>query len=1222
MLNRFVRLCLDNVGIPMLLTVVTVVWGLAVSPFDHVPNWMARDPIAVDAIPDLGENQQIVFTEWPGQTPSDIDDHITHPLTSALLSVPGVQTVRSSSIFGMSSIYVIFDEDVEFYWSRSRILEQLNALPQGLLPDGVQPTLGPDSTALGQVFWYTLEGRDGEGNPTGGWDLHELRTVQDFHVQYALRGVQGVSEVASIGGHVASYQVQVDPDALDAYGLSIGDVFEAVRLSNQDIGAKTVEINQAEYLIRGVGRIDSVHDIEQSVVRLLEGVPITVGEVARVELGPMMRRGVLDKSGVETVGGVVVARYGANPMVVIESLKTQIDKISTGLPEKTLDDGRVSKLTIVPFYDRSELISETLDTLKEALLLEILVTVLVVVLALRRMATALVVATILPLSVLVVFVLMKVGGVTANVVALSGIAIAIGTMVDLGIVLMESVQRHAKDVGDPKEVVYRAVAEVSAPIVTTISTTVLSFIPIFWLESAEGKLFQPLAFTKTGALLAALLMVLCVLPTFGRWMLSLSQPKETDSRWSKWQRGLLILSLFWWLSKVWLPLPMLGFVWNCVLVTALVGGVLGIFYILHRCYVPILQWCLVHKETFLLLPVVMVVLSLNIWLGTATLLKPFSVAGWELSNSRLVKGIDRLFPGMGSEFMPALDEGSFLLMPTSMPHSGVAHNTKVLSQLDALVQQIPEVTMVVGKLGRAETALDPAPISMYENVIQYADLYSKDETGRLRRYAVNDAGEFALSTGGYADNDTVLTEGLQSSLMESEDGEVFRNWRSHIQTPDDIWQEIVDATRLPGVTSAPKLQPIETRLVMLQTGMRAPMGLKVYGPSLDTIEQLATELESILKQVPTIVPQTVFADQLVAKPYLLLDLNREAIARYGLQVTKVQQELSTAIGGQVATTVLKGRERIPVEVRYPRELRESPETLETILLDSPVGPVPLGDLVDIRYEQGPQQIKSEDTFLVGYVLFDKVATASAGDVVLEAKRSIEMARVSGALTVPEGVHYEFSGSYQQQERAMKRLSLLIPMVLCAIVALLYWQFKSISTVAMIFCGVLMSFSGAFLLLWLYGQPWFLNLELGSVNLRSLFQVQTMYLSVAVWVGFVALFGIATDDGVLMGTKLDQLFAERNPDSIESVHQTVIDGGRLRVLPAILTTVTTIVALLPVLTSTGRGADIMIPMAIPTVGGMMVASISYLIVPVLYAWRAERRLFHEGVDTATYTGGVE
>ncbi len=1221
MLNRFVRFCLDNVGIPILLTVVTIVWGMAVSPFEHVPKWMARDPIAVDAIPDLGENQQIVFTEWPGQTPSDIDDHITYPLTTALLSVPGVQTVRSSSIFGMSSIYVIFDEDVEFYWSRSRILEQLSALPQGVLPDGVQPTLGPDATALGQVFWYTLEGRDAQGNPTGGWDLHELRSVQDFQIQYALRGVEGVSEVASIGGHVASYQVELDPSALYAYGLSIGDVFEAVQRSNQDVGAKTVEINQAEYLIRGVGRVENINDIEQSVVRLLDGVPITVGEVARVELGPMMRRGVLDKSGVEAVGGVVVARYGANPMAVIESIKEQIDGISTGLPEKVLSDGRVSKLTIVPFYDRSKLISETLDTLKEALLLEILVTVLVVLLALRQLPMALVVATMLPLSVLVVFGLMKVGGVTANVVALSGIAIAIGTMVDLGIVLMESVQRHSKLVDNPKETVYRAVTEVSSPIFTTISTTVLSFIPIFWLESAEGKLFQPLAFTKTGALLAALLMVLCVLPTFARWMLSVSKWGLMNGRGAKWQRGLLIPVLLWWLSKVWLPLPTLGIVWNWAFVTGLVGGVLGVFYGLHRYYVPILQWCLLHKMKFLLLPLSMVLLSLNIWFGTATLLKSFGVDDWALGHSRLGQRMNQLFPGIGSEFMPALDEGSFLLMPTSMPHSGMAYNTKVLSQLDVLVEQIPEVTMVVGKLGRAETALDPAPISMYENVIHYSEPYQTDETGALLRYAVNDVGDFVLSTGEYADNDTVLVQGLQSELIEDTRGEVFRNWRSHIQSPDDIWQEIVAATRLPGVTSAPKLQPIETRLVMLQTGMRAPMGLKVYGPNLEVIEQFAKYVESILKSVPSIVPETVFADQLVAKPYLVLDLNREAIARYGLQVSNVQRELSTAIGGRVATTVLKGRERVPVEVRYPRELRDSPETLKTILLDSSFGPVPLGDLVDIRYEQGPQQIKSEDTFLVGYVLFDKVSTVSAGDAVLEAKEAIEMAIEGGALKVPEGVHYVFSGTYQQQERAMKRLSLLIPIVLCAIVGLLYRQFTSISTVAMIFCGVLMSFSGAFVLLWLYGQPWFLNLELGSVNLRSLFQVQTLYLSVAVWVGFVALFGIATDDGVLMGTKLDQLFAERRPHSVQSIHQTVIEAGSVRVLPAILTTVTTIVALLPVLTSTGKGADIMIPMAIPTVGGMMVASISYFIVPVLYAWRAERSLPREGTG-ATDTGGVE
>ncbi len=1220
MLNKWILYCLENTIIPLLLLVGCILWGMSASPFDLAPEWLPTDPVSVDTIPDIGENQQIVFTQWTGQSPQDIEDQVTYPLTSVLLGIPGVQSIRSSSIFGMSSIYIIFDESVDFYWSRSRILEKLNALPQGLLPEDALPTLGPDATALGQVFWYTIEGRDFEGQPTGGWDLQEIRNIQDFQLKYALNGVEGVAEVASIGGYVASYQVQVDPQAMFAYGISLPQVIKAVQSSNQDVGAKTIEINQVEYLIRGVGRIERIEDLENSIVTLIDDVPVPLSQVATIQMAPLLRRGVLDKDGAEVVGGVVVARYGANPMAVIERIKAQVEQIAPGLPKKTLSDGRISQLTIVPFYDRSQLIEETLGTLEQALYLELLITVVVVLLMLSNIRASMVVALMLPLSVLFVFGLMKVLGVEANIVALSGIAIAIGTMVDLGIVFIENVLRHLEkdEVSSMKDVVYKGVSEVSSPILTTVSTTIVSFIPIFWLTSSEGKLFRPLALTKTSALVASVVVVFVFLPMLTKWLLQFSERISLSILQQppvqKGLRGLLIVLMIWWLTEVWMPLPTSSMGWNLGFVTVVTSLVLGVFYALHRYYTQILLWCLTHKKTFLAIPSMMVGLSLCIWFGVGTILAPLhqglGILGLSVDKTAIYQSFDRLFPGIGSEFMPALDEGAFLLMPTSMVHSGIEFNTKALGTLDALVSRIPEVETVVGKLGRVDSALDPAPISMFENLIQYKPEFLPSPTDRTKRgrFVVNSEGAFELETGEFYTADHIRQQNLSKDLVEDVNGKPFRNWREQIQSPDDIWQEIVAVTQIPGVTSAPKLQPIETRLVMLSTGMRAPMGLKVYGPTIESIEQFAGDVEGLLKKEPLVSADTVFADRVVGKPYLELNLNRESLLRYGLSIDAVQQTISTAIGGRVVSNVVQGRERIPIEIRYPRELRNDLSSLENVLVATPNGlQIPLREVVDIAYQRGPQQIKSEDTFLVGYVLFDKIDGVSAGEVVESLQESIEQQIKLGHLTVPEGVRYRFSGSYQQQQRAMKRLSILVPLVLLIIVVILYVQFESLGTVAMIFGGVLMSFSGAFLLLWLYGQQGFLDVDLASTNLRRLFQIQPVYLSVAVWVGFVALFGIATDDGVLMGTKLDQVFAEQQPKTISEIQKAVVEAGSTRITPAIMTSATTIIALLPVLTSTGRGADIMIPMAIPTVGGMLVAALSYFIVPVLYAWRAERRI---------------
>ncbi|WP_417238112.1 efflux RND transporter permease subunit [Bizionia sp.] len=1291
MLNKSIKFLIENKLVAVLLLVLFVGWGTVNAPFNWDTGFLPSNPVAVDAIPDIGENQQIVFTKWEGRSPQDIEDQITYPLTTSLLGISGVKTIRSSSMFGFSSIYIIFEEDVEFYWSRSRILEKLNSLPSGLLPEDVNPALGPDATGLGQIFWYTLEGRDKNGNVTGGWDLHELRSIQDYYVKYALSSASGVSEVASIGGYVQEYQVDVNPELMRQYNVGLDQVVKAVKESNKDIGAQTLEINQAEYLVRGLGYVKSIADIENAVVASEDFTSLKIKDIGKVSLGPAARRGILDKEGAEVVGGVVVARYGANPMEVINNVKEKINELSFGLPSKVLADGSTSQLTIVPFYDRSELIQETLGTLNEALTLEILITILVIIIMVFNLRASILISGLLPVAVLMVFIAMKLFNVDANIVALSGIAIAIGTMVDVGVILSENIIRHLEverekrtvkseklkiknDYSDAdsedeilhavqndkrsiNQIVYNATAEVSGAIVTAVMTTIISFIPVFTMIGAEGKLFRPLAFTKTFALTASLIVALFIIPPFAAYLF---RRKSIKTRFSYLiNAALIIAGIMGLIYGYWLGIILIGFgisgllklqniidakraniiniiisaaaivfllaeywrplgvdksiFWNLIFVSVICFGLLGGFMLFRSYYTRILRWCLDNKLLFLSVPTAIVMAGFFIMKNT------------------------------GKEFMPSLNEGSFLLMPTSMPHSGVEENKRVLQQLDMAVASIPEIETVVGKAGRTESALDPAPLSMYENMIQYKPEYMLNDDGERQRYKVNEDGLFELTDGRLAYDGSerfketsgrvsrgtsdvsrpntsrynsdkksesleVTTSVKQSQLIEDNDGEFYRNWRPEITSPDDIWNEIVRVTKLPGVTSAPKLQPIETRLVMLQTGMRAPMGIKVKGQDLKQIEAFGVQLETILKEAEGVKKEAVFADRIVGKPYLLIDIDREKIARYGISIQDVQDVLQVAVGGMVLTQTVEGRERYGVRVRYPRELRGNPSDLEQIYIPVSTGsPIPLSELASIRYEQGPQVIKSEDTFLVGYVLFDKQAGFAEVSVVENAQALIQSKIASGELIVPKGINYQFTGTYENQLRAEKTLSVVVPLALAIIFLLLYFQFRSVTTSLMVFTGIAVAFAGGFIMIWLYGQDWFLNFNVAGENMRDLFQMHPINLSVAVWVGFIALFGIATDDGVVMATYLTQTFDRNTPENRKEIRASIVEAGEKRIRPCLMTTATTILALLPILTSTGRGSDIMIPMAIPSFGGMLIALITLFVVPVLYSWRAELKV---------------
>jgi Putative silver efflux pump len=1284
MFNRLVKYFLENRLITIILLIAFVVSGLITMPFNIKSGILPRDPVPVDAIPDIGENQQIVATEWMGRSPRDIQDQISYPLTTALLGIPGVQTIRSTSMFGMSFIYIIFKDNVEFYWSRSRILEKLNSLPSGTLPVGVQPSLGPDATALGQIYWYTLEGRDPKtGKPNGGWDPSELKTIQDFYVKYSLSTAEGVSEVASVGGFVKEYQVDLNPDALKAYNVSVMDVMNAVKQSNLDIGAETIELNNVEYIIRGLGYVKSLTDLELSVVAVRNNVPVRIKDVAHVNFGPATRRGGLDKAGSEAVGAVVVARYGSNPMEVINNLKDKIKEIEAGLPQKTLPDGTVSKVTVVPFYDRTGLIKETIGTLESALSHEILISIIVIIVLVMNLRASMIVAGLLPIGVLMTFILMRFFGIDANIVALSGIAIAIGVMVDIGIVDVENILRHLEmpenhGIRGKKlmDVIYQATTEVRAAVVTSIATTIVSFLPVFAMQAQEGKLFHPLAFTKTFALLSAFILGIVVLPTLVHIFFNISFDRKKikrvwngclitagfifvvvwqmwpalaliavginnllDYRWSEKRSefpnyiNIFITVLFatWYLSIEWLPLgahnsEIVNFLFVAGIVTVILLALMSMVHF----YENILRWALQNKWKFLMIPAFTLLFGLLAWQGVNKIFgfipKGAEKVGWKsFRQTTAWQSAVKVFPGTGKEFMPSLNEGSFLLMPTSMPHSSIEKNLGYIETLDKRLATIPEVEVAVGKWGRVNSALDPAPIQMFENTINYRSEYILDENGHRMQFKVDKKGNYILKNNTAYNLETESFRVIPAdSLIPDSKGQYFRQWRPQIKKPLDIWKEIVKVTDIPGLTSAPKLQPIETRLVMLSTGMRAPMGLKVYGPDLNTIEQAGMMFEKALKDVPSIKSSAVFYDRAVGAPYLEIKLNREAMARYGMTVNNVQEILQVAVGGMSLSTSVEGRERFPLRVRYARELRDNPEDLKRILIPAMNGvQIPLGEIADIDYTRGAQMIRSENTFLVGFVIFDKLEGKAEVDVVDEASKILKGKIDSGEIMLPPGVTYKFAGNYENQLRATKRLAIVVPISLIMILLLLYFQFRTITASFIHFSGVFVAFSGGFIMLWLYGQDWFMNFSVAGLNLRDMFQMHTINLSVAVWVGFIALFGIATNDGVIMGTYIHQVFEDMKPTTVHDVREAVVMAGKKRVRPAMMTTAVAVIALLPVLSSTGKGADIMVPMAIPTFGGMVIQVMTVFVVPLFQAmWREGEVIRKNKVAAQTLNNQLE
>lgn len=1212
---------LSNKPLVAVLTLLIIAGGIYTAPFDwHIGN-LQRDPVPVDAIPDLGENQQIVYAEWSGRSPKDIEDQITYPLSSRMLAIKGVRTVRSQSMFGLSVIYVIFDDSIDFYFSRDRVQEKLNSIPANELPDGVTARLGPDTTPLGQVFWYTLEGRDAEGKPAGGWDLQELRSVQDWLLKYELLAVEGVSEVASIGGFVKEYQVEADPAAMREYGVSLQQLFTAVKSSNLDIGARTMEINKVEYIIRGLGNVASVSDIEQAVLVVHDNVPVRVKDVARVFLGPALRRGALDKNGVEVVGGAVIAQYGANPMEVIRRVKQKLQAIAHSLPEKKVmlagADGTehevLSKITVVPFYDRSQLIEETLQTLQSALSQQIFVTVIVVILMLLHLRSSILISLTLPLTVLLAFIVMKIFNVTANVVALAGIAIAIGTIVDMGIVLTENIIKRLNSAPDNESKVrsvYHATKEVASAVGTAVATTIIGFLPLIFLTGDQGKLYRPLAYTKTFALGASLVVAILVIPPLATWLLHKAKNENESPRPFRVIVCVVVsLVALMLLAGDWLPLGAgVGLFRNFIFCLLVFGSLLVGFYLFYRCYESILRWCLSHKLLFLVVPLGLIVSGVNIWLG----LKP--------------------------ELMPRLDEGSFLYMPSTMPHASIGEVMEVLSSQDKRIHAVPEVTSAVGKLGRADTPLDPAPVDMIETVINYRGEYYRDSDGKLVLFRFNPE---AVAYEKDFDNNVVAApdgkpykvrgEYLRDSagrLIPDESGRPFRQWRraldpalnpereawAGIRSPDDIWDAIVDSAQFPGVTSASKLGPIETRIVMLQSGMKGNTGIKLIARgniTLAQLQQAGEQVQEALRRIPSVYSGSVSMDRIMGKPYLELTIDREAISRHGLNISDVQQVIQTAVGGTEVGRTIEGRERYGILVRYLRELRDSPQELGRILVKTPYGAkIPLSQLLvgnAPRFVKGPKVIKSEDGALALYITFDSAQGYSAVETVSSVRKVFEHLVENNALKLPSGVSYEFVGAYIKYQQTMRYLQILIPCALLLILMILYYQFKNVTTSLIVFSAVATAWMGGFVMIWLYGQGWFMDFSIFSMPMRELFQMHEIRLSIAIWVGFLALFGIATDDGVVMATYLHQRYDSDDPENIGELREVTVNAALRRIRPCLMTTATTILALLPVMTSSARGSEIMAPMAIPIFGGMVFELITMFIVPVVWCWVQEFRL---------------
>jgi Cu(I)/Ag(I) efflux system membrane protein CusA/SilA len=1034
MIERIIAWSANNRFLVFLAVFFSIAWGV-----------YALVNMPLDAIPDLSDVQVIIFTEWMGRSPDLVEDQVTYPIVTSLISAPEVRVVRGYSFFGLSFVYAIFEDGTDMYWARSRVLEYMNEVA-GSLPEGVTPTLGPDATGVGWAFEYALIDR------TGTYDLAELRSIQDWYLKYWLESVPGVAEVASVGGFVNQYQVTVDPNSLLAYNLPVSHVIHAIRTSNNDVGGRIVELAGTEYMVRGRGYIKDLNDIRDVALGVgAGGTPILLSDVAQVSRGPDIRRGLTELDGEgEVVGGIVVMRYGENALAVIERVKEKIEEVRPALPEG---------VEIVTTYDRTDLIHSAIENLQEKLLEEILIVSLVCLIFLFHIRSALVVILALPVAILMSFTTMYYLGVNANIMSLGGIAIAIGVMVDAAIVMVENAHKRLEQWGELPEderpsrnsVVIKAAKEVGKPLFFSLLVITVSFLPVFTLEAQEGRLFKPLAFTKTFAMFFASLLSITLVPLL---MVLLIRGRIAPEHKNPMSRIL-----------IWFYRPFA---------------------------LAVLRW---RKITILLALIALAATG-------------------------------PIFTQLGSEFMPPLWEGTMLYMPSLLPGVSIGEVARVMQVQNRLIGTVPEVEMVFGKAGRSESATDPAPLGMIETVI---------------------------------------------NLKPQEE------WRPGL-TPQKLEAELDELLQFPGVVNTWTM-PIKGRIDMLSTGIRTPIGVKVFGPDLNVIQSIGERIELVLGDVPG--TRNVLAERVVGGYFLDFEVRRKEAARYGLNVEDVEALVETAVGGKNITQTIEGRERYPVNVRYARELRDDLDSLKRVLVAAPTGAqVPIGQLADIRLTTGPPVIKSEDAQLVGYVFVD-VAGRDLGSYVQEAQKV-----VAENVEIPSGYYIEWSGQYEYMQRAKERLIYVVPLTLLIIFLLLYLNFESVAETLIVMLSVPFAMIGAVWLLW--------YLEYN--------------LSVAVWVGMIALAGVASETGVVMIVYLDEFYEDYRRqgllNSMEALRQAVLDGAVQRVRPKMMTVAATMTGLLPIMWGTGSGADMMKRIAAPMVGGMVSSTVlTLLVIPSLYVmWR--------------------
>jgi Cu(I)/Ag(I) efflux system membrane protein CusA/SilA len=1043
MIERLIGWCSRNRALTLAMVIVAAVFGLR-----------AARQTPLDAIPDLSDTQVIISTEWMGRSPDLVEDQITYPIVTALRSAPGVQYVRGLSMIGDSFVYVVFKDGVDTYWARSRVLEYLSGI-RGRLPEGVTPLLGPDATGVGWVFEYALV------DSTGKNDLAQIRTFQDWYLRYWLQSVDGVAEVASVGGFVKQYQVDLDPRRLESYRISIQDVAMAIRRSNNDVGGGVLEIAEHEHFVRGRGYVRSPADLEQVVVKTsADGIPVTVGQIGAVHLGPEQRRGIAELNGEgEVVGGIVVMRQKQNALHVIEGVKRRLEEVRGSFPPG---------VRLVVTYDRSELIHRAVETLWHELLQEMLIVSAIIVFFLWHFRSALIPILTLPIAVILSFLPMAGQGLTANIMSLGGIAVAIGAMVDASIIMVENVHKKLEAweaggrAGPRNDVIVHALQEVGRPIFFALMVITVSFLPIFTLEATEGRLFKPLAYTKTYSMFFAALLAVTLTPALAAWFIRGRIRREHEHPISR----------------------------------RMVAA-----------YAPVVRFAVRRRK----------------WVVFGALLLMLSTVP--------------VFLRLGSEFMPPLNEGTILHMPTAPPGISVAEAGAVLQQMDRAIKTIPEVTTVFGKIGRARTATDPAPLSMVETVV--------------------------------------------SLKPESE-------WRTGM-TWDRLIAEMNSKVRMPGMPNI-WWMPIQTRNEMLATGVRSAVGVKVYGPDLATIERVAVEIERALQTVPG--TRSAFAERITGGYFLDMDVDRVAVARYGLTVGDVQDVIETAIGGMVVSQTVEGRERYAINVRYARDFREDPDALKRILVPTPSGAqVPLAQLARIEFRSGPPMIQEEDGQLFGLVSVD-VAGRPLADFVADAKRA-----VAKSVVLPPTYRIDWSGQFKYYQRAQARLAFVVPLTLLIVFALLYFSTRSIGESALVMLAVPFSLVGAVWMLWILGY----------------------HLSVAVWVGMIALAGLDAETGVVMLLYLKLSHQERNARGLlrdrADLTEAIVEGAAHRIRPKMMTVSAILFGLLPILLGVGSGADVMKRIAAPMMGGVITSFVLELIVyPAIFAWWKGRHL-PERAETA-------